>query len=155
MKDAFNFYLSSCRIYIECAFGELVMRWGILWRTLHFRLKKCMEIIRVCMLLHNFILDHQEESERYNMSEVQNFDIEMDQLQQNITQATGEIPLPTVSDNNEPKPSGRRTKEEVNEKALGENIRFNLAYKLASAGLSRPMVTGMHTNKHGHVYMTE
>ncbi|CAJ1934612.1 unnamed protein product [Cylindrotheca closterium] len=80
---------------------------------------------------------------------------EMDQLQQNITQATGEIPLPTVSDNNEPKPSGRRTKEEVNEKALGENIRFNLAYKLASAGLSRPMVTGMHTNKHGHVYMTE
>ena len=32
--DAFNFYLSSSRIYIECAFGELVSRWGILWRTL-------------------------------------------------------------------------------------------------------------------------
>jgi DDE superfamily endonuclease len=28
-KDSFNYHLSSCRIYIECAFGELVMRWGI------------------------------------------------------------------------------------------------------------------------------
>jgi DDE superfamily endonuclease len=33
-KDSFNYHLSSCRIYIECAFGELVMRWGILWRML-------------------------------------------------------------------------------------------------------------------------
>jgi DDE superfamily endonuclease len=29
-KDAFNYSLSSCRIFIECAFGELVIRWGIL-----------------------------------------------------------------------------------------------------------------------------
>jgi hypothetical protein len=54
-KDAFNFYLSSCRIYIECAFGELVMRWGIFWRTLLFDLKKCTKIFNACMLLllHN------------------------------------------------------------------------------------------------------
>ena len=34
-RDPFNFHLSSCRIYIECAFGELIMQWGIFWRTLH------------------------------------------------------------------------------------------------------------------------
>jgi hypothetical protein len=28
-KDGFNYQLSSCQIYIECAFGELVMQWGI------------------------------------------------------------------------------------------------------------------------------
>jgi DDE superfamily endonuclease len=31
MKDSFNYHLSSCRIFIECAFGELVvMRWDVL-----------------------------------------------------------------------------------------------------------------------------
>ena len=29
--DSFNSHLSSCRIHMECAFGELVMRWGIFW----------------------------------------------------------------------------------------------------------------------------
>ena len=28
-KDAFNYHLSCCRIFVECAFGELIMRWGI------------------------------------------------------------------------------------------------------------------------------
>jgi DDE superfamily endonuclease len=40
MRDSYNYHLSSCRIYIECAFGEMVMRWGILWRTILFSLKK-------------------------------------------------------------------------------------------------------------------
>jgi hypothetical protein len=33
-KDAYNFWQSNARIRIECAFGELVMRWGIFWRTI-------------------------------------------------------------------------------------------------------------------------
>eukprot|EP00980_Cylindrotheca_fusiformis_P003885 scaffold861_cov171-Cylindrotheca_fusiformis.AAC.1 len=36
--DGFNYHLSSNRIYIECAFGELIMRWGIFWRHLRFSL---------------------------------------------------------------------------------------------------------------------
>jgi hypothetical protein len=32
-KDTFNFWHSNSRIRIECAFGELIMRWGIFWRT--------------------------------------------------------------------------------------------------------------------------
>ena len=30
-EDSFNFYHSSCRIYVECAFGEIDMHWGIFW----------------------------------------------------------------------------------------------------------------------------
>ena len=29
-EDDYNFYHSQCRIIIECAFGILVQRWGIL-----------------------------------------------------------------------------------------------------------------------------
>eukprot|EP00980_Cylindrotheca_fusiformis_P014232 scaffold3755_cov52-Cylindrotheca_fusiformis.AAC.1 len=38
--DAFNYCLSSDRTYIECALGELIMRWGIFWRSLRFSLDK-------------------------------------------------------------------------------------------------------------------
>jgi hypothetical protein len=52
-KDAFNFYLSSCRIVIECAFGELVRRWGILWRKIELGVKRVPLVLSVCMKLHN------------------------------------------------------------------------------------------------------
>ena len=29
-EDSFNYNLSTCRIWVECAFGEIDMRWGIL-----------------------------------------------------------------------------------------------------------------------------
>ena len=76
-------------------------------------------------------------------------------MQQKITEATGEMPVPIVTDNNESRAPGLPTKQQVNERSLGENIRLQLTYKLASAGLGRPMQTGMRTNKDGHVYMTE
>ena len=37
IEDNFNFYLSSQRIYVECAFGEVDRRFGIfgaLWKDL-------------------------------------------------------------------------------------------------------------------------
>merc|ERR1712216_215635 len=37
--DAFNFYQSSQRIVIECAFGILVQRWGVFWRPMKVALK--------------------------------------------------------------------------------------------------------------------
>ena len=33
-EDSFNFFLSSKRIYVECAFGEIDRRWGIFWKPL-------------------------------------------------------------------------------------------------------------------------
>jgi hypothetical protein len=60
IEDSFNFYHSSSRIFIECAFGELVMRWGIFWRRLCFNPTKVGSIIHCAMLLHNFIVEERE-----------------------------------------------------------------------------------------------
>lgn len=59
-EDNFNFFHSSSHIVVECAFGEIDLRWGILWRPLQFRLKHNVNIIDACMRLHNFIVDWRE-----------------------------------------------------------------------------------------------
>ena len=33
-EDAFNYYHSSSRIIVECAFGEIDLRWGIFWKRI-------------------------------------------------------------------------------------------------------------------------
>jgi hypothetical protein len=60
-QDNYNFFHSSSRICVECAFGEIDMRWGILWKPLGFKLKNTTQIIDACFRLHNFIVDHREE----------------------------------------------------------------------------------------------
>jgi len=52
----FNNRLSSARITIERAFGILMRRWGIFWKPLAYRLRKCMLIIDVCVRLHNLCI---------------------------------------------------------------------------------------------------
>jgi hypothetical protein len=59
-EDAFNYWHSSSRINIECTFGELVMRWGILWRRLQFSLRSAGSVINACSHLHNFLVDERE-----------------------------------------------------------------------------------------------
>ena len=46
---------------MECAFGEIDLRWGILWRRLQFSLKMNCKVIDACMRLHNFIVDFRDE----------------------------------------------------------------------------------------------
>jgi DDE superfamily endonuclease len=152
-KDAFNYHLSSCRIYIECAFGELVMRWGIFWRTLLFDLKKSTKIIQVTMLLHNFIIDRRENI-GLDDNFFEQFDIPVDSLQDHLTEQTGEVPQAIATDNNEPRPPGRHSTEEIKERELGVIIRERLTVKLAARGMSRPLEHNMHYNSHGHVYMS-
>ena len=55
-KDSFNFWHSSSRIRIECAFGELTTRWRILGRPLQVALKRAGVVVAVCMLLQNFCI---------------------------------------------------------------------------------------------------
>ena len=61
-KDAFNFYLSQLRITIECAFGMLVHRWGILRRAmpLNISLTKTVALVIALCKLHNFCIDENE-----------------------------------------------------------------------------------------------
>lgn len=149
MCDAFNFYLSSSRIHIECAFGELVMRWRILWRTLQYDLVKCQRIVQVCMLLHNFIKDKlaKESDGACNNTN------ESDWLPSDDSREEGgERAFPLVSDNNERYNGGRRTQTQEVHLAKGEILRRSLTIQLQRQGLRRPMHSGMKYNAYGHVF---
>jgi hypothetical protein len=58
-KDAYNFFHSNCRITIECAFGMLVHRWGILCKPMSTMLPiaKVTALVRTLCILHNFCID--------------------------------------------------------------------------------------------------
>ena len=60
-EDDFNFYQSSARITVECAFGEIDLRWGIFWKRLTCSLDHASVIIEGAMRLHNFIIDYRDE----------------------------------------------------------------------------------------------
>jgi hypothetical protein len=62
LLDDFDFHQSSNRMPIECAFGILVRRWGILWKPLCCRFDRRAPLIGACIRLHNFCID-------YNLSE--------------------------------------------------------------------------------------
>jgi len=62
-RDAYNFYHSQLRICVDCAFGMLVGRWGIL-RTpspLVFSIKKVCKLVQSLCSLHNFLIDDTSE----------------------------------------------------------------------------------------------
>jgi DDE superfamily endonuclease len=58
--DAYNFYHSQLRIQVECAFGRLVHRWGILRRPISMQVgirKTCNLVMALCRL-HNYCIDN-------------------------------------------------------------------------------------------------
>lgn len=61
-KDDFNFYHSQLRINVECAFGILVHRWGILRKPMpcNFKIAKISSLVLALCKLHNFCIDHQD-----------------------------------------------------------------------------------------------
>ena len=61
-KDAYNFYHSSLRITIECAFGMLVHRWGILRKPIpmNVSLVKTSALLMTLCRLHNFCIEQND-----------------------------------------------------------------------------------------------
>ena len=57
MHTNFDFVQSSNRMCIECAFGILIRRWGILWRPLEVDFDRRAGLVGCCMRLHNFCID--------------------------------------------------------------------------------------------------
>ena len=53
----YDFYQSSNRMPIECSFGILIRRWGVLWRPLTQRFESRAPLIVALMHLHNFCID--------------------------------------------------------------------------------------------------
>ena len=60
--DDYDFYQSSNRMPIECAFGILIRRWGVLWRPLTQRFESRAPLIVALMHLHNFCIDERKQA---------------------------------------------------------------------------------------------
>ena len=63
-KDTFNFYHSQIRINIECAFGMLVNRWGVLRAPIpmHVNLAWTTSMVLSLCCLHNYLINTQSEN---------------------------------------------------------------------------------------------
>ena len=63
-KDAYNFFQSQLRINIECAFGILVHRWGMLRKPIPMNIsiqKTASQVLALCKL-HNFCIAYVEKT---------------------------------------------------------------------------------------------
>ena len=61
--DSFNYEHSRVRMAVECAFGEIVRRWGILWQPLEMKFNRRARFVGACIKLHNFCVDRRLELE--------------------------------------------------------------------------------------------
>lgn len=65
-EDNYNFYHSQLRIRVECAFGMLVHRWGILRMAIpqNIGIKKVVALVNALAKLHNFCIGESNVPER-------------------------------------------------------------------------------------------
>lgn len=54
-KKVLNYRLTRARRYIECTFGILANKWRIFHRPLNVSLAFCEDIVKACVILHNFV----------------------------------------------------------------------------------------------------
>jgi hypothetical protein len=144
-EDAFNFFLSSMRIYVECTFGEVDRRWGILWRPLEGNLAQHKYTIDSCLKLHNFIVDFREEGCIHNESaavgkprfyEMDELNVATDQFM--INNPFGMVGVFEEEDDQTIAQAGRRTNKETIMRERGKKLRENICLILFQRGLSRP-----------------
>ena len=153
-EDAFNFWLSNSRIQIECTFGEIVMRWGILWRKLLFDIEDVGKVVTAAALLHNFLVDERESNLGFTSEDADYFCTFSLREQDERASVSTEAPSAVATDNNEPHPGGRPTALMVNHQARGRQKREQLTHHLYGSGRGRPMQRTMEYNAYGQVYFT-
>jgi len=137
-EDAFNYHLSSSRIFIECAFGEIDARWGIFWSPLRFRLEQNINVIDAAMRLHNFIVMYDlQHDNRKNLSKCNEFE---EDILKFMAANSNEIVGIFGDEGNDRNSSrgGSETKENRVLKKKGEQVRNNIKDKLHRIGFTRP-----------------
>ena len=157
-QDAFNFWLSNSRIQIECTFGEFIARFGLFWRTLKFDMERCCHIIRAASKLHNFLIDCREgtvEDTEYHRNLSYEDVASVEALATPSTpnaEEEDDITYPLVTDNNAPKPTGRKDNASVKRQLEGEELRNDICTTLLADGNVRPRGKRMKYNAFGHAY---
>jgi len=152
-KDNFNYWHSNARIRVECAFGEIVMRWGILWRTLKFDLNKHGDIISATMLLHNFLIEERMNSGNNNDDGFFNsFNLNFMLTESGSDDLEDLTAL--VTDTDAIRAAGWPTHSETQSRDRGQHIRNDITYNLNSEGLVRLIDGGISRNTYGMLYVS-
>ena len=149
-EDSFNFWLSNSRIQIECAFGELIMRWGIFWRPLRMNLKQNGGIISAAMLLHNFLVAKRDKDDIHYFTTFAAHTV--DEIRNPSTSTEDDDVICFVSDNEAPRPAGRKTNDMKASASKGEILRRHLTFALGDEGKHRPLQSNMKVNAYGNIY---
>ena len=145
-EDNYNFFHSSSRIWVECAFGEVDLRWGILWKPLGFRLKHNVNIIDACMRLHNFIVDWRN-NDHFQSSNIDERSI-FDEDHRRFMSAFPDLEAVGVQggENEEKRNRGRPTNEDKEIRDLGLKIRQTVCNDIVSRKLVRPKLNWFRCN---------
>ena len=159
-EDNFNYYQSSARISVECTFGEVDRRWGVLWRPLKGLLSNHKNTIDACLRLHNFIIDCREGCIEYDDGEISTnlnedcFEEEFGEYEDKVRVENEEEELNLQSDDfvrdnpyetlgvikshlDEYRQRGRKSFLEVELREKGKIIRDNLTKALQCGGFLR------------------
>ncbi len=148
-EDSFNFWLSNSRIQIKCAFGELIMRWGIFWRPLRMSLKQNGRIIDAAMLLHNFLVAKQDSHDIHYFKTFAGHTT--DKIRNSLESEDDEV-ICIVSDKEEPRPRGRKSNDMKASASKAEILRRFLMFSLGDEGKHRPCHASMKINAYGNIY---
>lgn len=124
-QDSFNFYLSSCRITVEQAFGMLVSRFRNFWSLIRFSVARSTLIVVVCCKIHKYLIDIRDE----------NYFQALDTAQENQVQGTSFVHTKNSLHLEQAlKRSRVRTRENTQEREKAADRLFRL-------GLVRPRAT--------------
>ena len=137
---------------MECAFGEIELRWGILWRALQCSLAHNIQIIDACMRLHNFIIEYREATAD-NQEGLDIFDEECRRFlafnpDESVEVQDGELDDRLDADGNSRLVGGRPTADDAAATLRGKNLRQQLCNLVARNGYVRP-TTNWFKNRNG------
>ena len=129
-EDDFNFYHSSARITVECAFGEIDRRWGIFWSAISYSLYNTCIICEASMHLHNFLVDYRNSlTDSHKERELENEIFLNDQLDNAI--------ISTAVMNDSTRLGGRPSNDEVLCRINGVLLRDSLKQLLQQHNMHR------------------
>ena len=140
-EDDFNFFHSSARITVECAFGEINMRWDIFWKPLRCSVDKATIIIEGAMRLHIFLVEYRD-------ANLPPSDISVEQRIFNDDCINTDA-CPIVSGNDSTRPAGRPSSDERECRLQGSKLRDKLRLDIADCDMHRPRQEDWEYNNNG------